>query len=362
MQKVTELLDHLNISFRWRAFIISFFAIFFMVCLQYLGFKLPNLTPQTLISPINSKEDVIEIITPRLTSISNRFTLQKKQSFVKEASADSEKEYDKASAYLAVNLENGEIINEKNLSKKLPIASITKIISAVVALDLLSVNDLIDITEHAASIEPTKIGVVAGEKMTLKEALNASLLVSANDATEVIKEGVDKKYGKGIFIKAMNIKAKYIGMKNSNFTNAQGFDNPNHYSSVEDLALLAKYTLDNYPLIAEIVKKDYEFLPKDSNHKQFDLYNWNGLLGTYPGVSGFKIGNTGQAGYTTSIVSEREGKRIFAVLLNAPRVLERDLWTSQLLDDSFEKLAGLTPVGLTEIELKAKYSTWKYWN
>lgn len=103
------------------------------------------------------------------------------------------------------------------------------------------------------------------------------------------------------------------------------------------------------------------FYPQDDNHKQADLYNWNGLLGVYPGVKGVKIGNTEDAGYATTVLAEREGKKILVVLLGAPGVLQRDLWPSMLLDIGFEKL-GLKPIGITEDQLRAKYSTWKYWN
>ena len=102
--------------------------------------------------------------------------------------------------------------------------------------------------------------------------------------------------------------------------------------------------------------------PKDQNHKQFDLYNWNGLLGVYPGIFGVKIGYTENAQKTTIVASQRDGKKVLVVLLGAPGVLQRDLWASQLLDQGFEKLANLSSINITEEELREKYSTWKYWN
>ena len=84
-------------------------------------------------------------------------------------------------------------------------------------------------------------------------------------------------------------------------------------------------------------------------------------MGVYPGVKGIKIGNTDKASYTTIVLSKREGKRILAVVLGAPGVKERDLWASQLLDLGFEKL-GISAVNITEAQLEAKYSSWKYWN
>jgi len=109
-------------------------------------------------------------------------------------------------------------------------------------------------------------------------------------------------------------------------------------------------------------KKDYELLPENKNHKQFDLYNWNGLINVYPNTQGLKIGNTNDAGNTTVVLSEREGKKVLVVLLGAPGVVERDLWASQLLDYGFEKSKGLARVNLTDQDLLNKYATWQYWN
>ncbi len=270
--------------------------------------------------------------------------------------------YDNASSYAVIDYESGEVLAEKDLSHKVPIASLTKILTAITALDLTSPDEEFTATERAAKVIPTKIAVIPGEKFTLRELLNASLLTSANDATEVIRDGVDSKYGADIFVKSMNIKAKFIGLKNSHFENPQGFDDQNHYSTAEDLAVLSHYALTYYPVIADIVKKNEQYIPETKNHRRFVLYNWNGLVGVYPNVYGMKIGNTDDAGMTTIVVSERQGKKILAVVLGAPGVLERDLWASHLLDLGFEKSAGLSAIGITPSQLRAKYATWVPWN
>ena len=128
------------------------------------------------------------------------------------------------------------------------------------------------------------------------------------------------------------------------------------------MILLSRYALTKYPLIAAIVKKDYQLLPKNKNHKQYDLYNWNGLLGVYPEVQGVKIGNTDKAGKTTVVLARRNGVKLLTVVLGAPSVLKRDLWAAKLLDIGFNNLKGLQMVGVGEDMLKEKYNTWKYWN
>lgn len=299
-------------------------------------------------------------IEERITKVENNFKLENPISLVGKVRAGGE--YEQARAYAVLDFESGRIIDEKNLQERLPIASLTKLMTAVVALDLADPNELFVISENAQSTQPTKIGVVAGQKMTLEELLSATLLTSANDAAEAIRDGVNQKYGAEVFIQAMNKKAEFLGFTNTSFANSTGFDHPNNYSTVADLAILTHYALTNYSFIANTVEKPYAFLPADRNHKQFDLYNWNGLLGVYPGALGVKIGNTGEAKTTTIALSAREGKKILVVLLGAPGVLERDLWAAQLLDQGYMATNNLEPVGVTREQLKQKYNSWEFWN
>lgn len=315
-------------------------------------------SPFQLLSPVSSDFVLQNEISALLSEKKNSFTLFKNKSLLPQSYAAGE--YEKAVSYLLIDYDTGEILLSKASSEQVPIASLTKIMTAVVALDLASDSELFTVSSYAPTIEPTSIGVKSGQKMTVNELLHGLLMTSANDAAQVLKEGVDKKYGKEVFTSAMNEKAKIIGLSHTQFDNPQGFDSENNYSTAEDLAILSRFALSHYPLIAEISKKDYMFLPKDKNHKQFDLYNWNGLLEVYPNVSGLKIGNTERAQKTTVVVSERKGKKLLAVLLGAPGILERDLWTSMLLDDGFSQTIHLPKVALTEGDLYKKYSSWEY--
>lgn len=362
MKDIGKTLLEIRISrYQINVFIINMILIFVMVVLQNMHLKLPLIFSQfsATTAPAIEKEDIFDSITPKLESLKNDYKLQKDHSIIPSAVAAGD--YDEASAYVVVDYDSGEILAYKNSEKELAIASLTKVMTAVVALDLAAPDEHFVVTKKAADMIPTKIGVAEGQSMTLEELLHAALITSANDATEVIKEGIDNKYSESIFVRAMNAKAQFLGLKSTHFTNPQGLDNGNPYSSAEDLAILSHYALSNYPLINDIVKKDYEFLDSDEYHKQFDLYNWNGLIGVYPGVYGIKIGNTGQAGVTTIVAAEREGKKILAVLLGAPSALKRDLWVAQLLDLGFANYT-ISPINVTEAELKEKYATWKYWN
>lgn len=342
-------------NLNWKVFIVSFLPVFIFSVLQHL-----HLAPTTLrsfnLQP--AKVKIIDEINIKLQQNKNLFNLSS-PTFITPTLAASD--YDKAKAYIVLNFDSGEVITQKDSTQRAPIASLTKLMTAVVALDLNSKDTSFTVSPIAQDVEPTRMGVKVGEKLTLEELLNALLMTSANDAAQVIKDGVDQHYTQGSFVGAMNEKAQFIGLKNTHFTNPQGFDDSQHYSSASDLAILTHYALENYPLINQIVRKDYQFLPANSSHPQFDLYNWNGLLGVYPGVMGVKIGNTDAAGKTTIVLSERNGKRILTVLLGAPGIIERDLWASELLNQGFAKY-NIASADITEQQLKNKYSTWKYWN
>lgn len=349
---------------KFKVFWISFALVFLMVVLSRLNFR-PIFLDSPLPGAMPAQSGVWESILPKLTGSPQSFQLQtigqprsNRGQLVKKALASSD--YESAAAYLVADFDSGQILAEKNSSQRLAVASLTKIMTAVVAQDLTDPGELFAVSHKAAQIEPTKVGVVPGQRWTVEELLAALMLTSANDAAEVITEGIDQKYQAEVFIRAMNEKAKFLGLGDTSFDNPQGFDGPNNFSSARDLAKLTHYALVNYPQLAGIVKKDYQFLPADHNHKQADLYNWNGLLGVYPGVLGVKIGNTGAAGRTTVVLAEREGRKVLVVLLGAPGTLERDLWAAGLLDEGFEAL-GLPRVGITKGQLDAKYATWKYW-
>lgn len=350
MNNLLNQLKNINLStFNRRPFWIALVGSMAMAFFQNMG-----VTP-SFFSPSADKNivEAADTITAKLSQKENTIVLQKK---LGSSPIDIE-----ARAYIVVDMDTKEILAEKNSDSPTSIASLTKVLSAVVALDLAHPSDEFTVSKNAASIPPTKIGVVPGEKMMLSELLQAMLLTSANDATEVIKEGVNEQYQGDVFINAMNQKAQLIGMRNSRFQNPQGFDAQGHYSTPYDLALLSLYAMQNYPEIEEIAHKDYAHLPKNSQHKQFDLYNWNGLLGVYPNTFGLKTGMTERAGNTTIVMAERNGKKILVVLLGATSIVDRDLQAAQLLNTGFT-VSDMNPFAVDESMLKERYGRWEFWN
>lgn len=313
-----------------------------------------------MLSPMPGIDTSSEIYTkrvlPKLSKVKNTFTLKKDFSLVPKVNA-SNISLDAAS-YVLVDLDNGQILDEKNAEQKLPIASLTKVMSSVVALDLMDMGDVFSVSQASSKVIPTRLGVVPGQQMSLAELLKAMIMTSANDAAEVVREGVDASYGSDIFVKSMNEKAKFLGLTNTHFANPQGFDDSNNYSTAEDLAVLSAYALQNYPFIAKTAQNGYDFLPASILHKKFDLPNWNGLIGVYPDVIGLKIGNTDDAKMTTIVASKRGGKRLLAVVLGANDIFDRDLSAAQLLNDGYQQTLGLSPVEVTRSMLQEKYNSW----
>ncbi len=329
------------------------------LCLEIAGFQVAN-CQNDLVSPTSNHGQTMQSLQVKLKEKQDSYHLKTTPQLIKPAFAGSD--YENAAGFVVIDYDSGQILAEKNSQKNIPIASLTKIMSSVVALDLASPDEQFTVSQTAPKVIPTRLALTPGEKFTVEELINAALLTSANDCTQVLKEGVDAKYQDKVFIDAMNAKAELLGLNHSHFTNPQGFDNEQHFSSAQDVARLSHYALTNYPVIAKIAQKDHEVLTASPLHTESWLNNWNGLIEVYPGTFGLKIGNTDDAGFTTVVASQRDGHKVLVVLLGAPGVLERDLWASQLLDLGFERLAGLPAINVTATQLRAKYQTWKYFN
>lgn len=269
------------------------------------------------------------------------------------------KEVFQTKAAISVNFNTGEVYYSNNSNKRLPMASTTKIMTAMVALDLASLDEQFTVEEAATKVEPTVIGVRVGEKLTTRELLRAGLLTSANDAIGVLAEGIGKKYGgdTSLFVAAMNEKAKVLGLTNTHFSNPQGYDTPDHYTTAEELAKMAQYALANYPEVSRIVKLKDDYVQGNEYHHGFNLPNWNMLINTYPGADGIKIGNTGEAGHTTVASATRNGQRVLSVVLGADGILQRDMAAAELLNVGFQHL-GIEPFSMTEDILRTRIKDW----
>ena len=238
MQKVINDISKIDPVYGLKVIAISALAVFLMALVPKL-----RVAP-ALFSPNVEKVDALDLVKSKLSAVPNTFKVKGDLSLIPQSFAASD--FDSASSYEVIDFNTGKVLLSKDPDKKLPIASLTKLMSSIVALDISSPNEVFQVSNTAAGIEPTRIGVIAGQKMSLQELLEGSLMTSANDAIEVVREGIDTDYqDNSLFVRAMNQKAHDLGLKNSHFTNPQGFDDPNHYSSASDLAVLAHYALSN---------------------------------------------------------------------------------------------------------------------
>lgn len=263
-----------------------------------------------------------------------------------------------AHSYVVVN-KDGEVVYSRNPDKPRSPASLTKLMTAMVVLDFSSLDEKFTVSSEAVDLEPTILMVDEGEKLSVNQLLEAIFLTSANDAAEVLAYGVSLKLGgsRGVFIRLMNEKAKNLGLLSTSFANPTGYDEQGQYSTARDLAKLARYAVENYPVIKKMVATSSSSIPESSEHKRYELPNWNALLGIYPGVNGIKIGYTGDAGYVTVVNSKQKEEEFLVVLLGAPDRTARDIWAAELLNKAFSDV-GIDSFALTRLMLREKTREW----
>ncbi|NLH96089.1 MAG: D-alanyl-D-alanine carboxypeptidase [Clostridiaceae bacterium] len=243
-----------------------------------------------------------------------------------ETGQDVEPPVINAMAAVVVEESTGRILYEKNALQKRSIASTTKIMTALVALENANVEDVVTVSRRAASIGGSVASLRQGDKYTLRELLYALLLVSANDAAIAIAEHVGGSV-EG-FAEMMNKRARSLGAVNSNFVTPHGLDRENQYSTAYDVALITIEAL-KHPLFREIVSTVSSYIPGHS------LYNTNELLGSYPGADGVKTGYTGKAGRCLVATAKKNGMRLISVVLGSPTRSARAEASRKLLDYGF---------------------------
>lgn len=220
-----------------------------------------------------------------------------------------------AHAAILIEASSGDVIFEKNSHEKLPMASTTKIMTAVVALEHGDTKKSVIIHDGACGIEGSSIYLSAGEVLTLEDLLYALMLESANDAAAAIAYeiagGIDE------FADLMNDTAKRIGLDESHFTNPHGLDNEDHYTTASDLAKLTAYALKN-DQFKKIVSTYKHQIPLRGNEGIRVLLNHNKLLKISDDVIGVKTGFTKHSGRCLVSAAEHDGVCVIAVTLNAP--------------------------------------------
>ncbi len=234
-------------------------------------------------------------------------------------------------AVILMDSASGNILYEKNANEKMYPASITKIMTAIIAIENGKLDDIVTASfnaVHNLDLDSSHIGILTGEQLSLNDLLYGLLVASANESANVIAEHIAG--GNDEFIKLMNEKAIELGATNTHFTNTNGLHDENHYTTAYDMAIITQYAMKN-PTFREIVKTDtYEIAPTNKYKKIRYLTNTNHLVNVYrrvPGVVdnyyknaiGVKTGWTSKAQHTLVAAANKDGLEYITVVLGAKK-------------------------------------------
>jgi D-alanyl-D-alanine carboxypeptidase (penicillin-binding protein 5/6) len=228
-----------------------------------------------------------------------------------------------ARAYLVVDGATGEVIAGKAAGRSVPIASITKLMTVLVALERSRLDEVATVEPEATTTGGSVIGLRPGEKITVRDLVTAALVHSANDAAQALANHVGGSEER--FVSLMNARAKQLGLRHTHFVRPDGLDAPGHYSSARDVTRLARVAMQR-PFLRETVRRSAASISGGRS-----LYVWNDLLRTFPGLIGVKTGHTSDAGWCQVAAAQGPGVTIYATLLGGPSRGERNEDLAQLL-------------------------------
>jgi len=267
-----------------------------------------------------------------------------------------------AKSAILVDANSGEIIYEKNIHEKLPPASITKIMVLLIAMEdlysgKLKLDDEVYVSANAARMGGSQVYLEEGEIQTVDNLLKAICLRSANDASVALGEHISGSID--VFVQRMNEKAKQLGMTNTNFKNATGLPDEEHYSTAYDICLMSRELL-NYPKIHDwltIYMTDIK-VGKNKDVTQ-TLVNTNKLIRDYQGANGLKTGLTNEAGYCLAASAKRGNLSLISVVLGEPTSNSRFQEAKKLLDFGFANYDSLPICKKNEVIKNLKVSKGK---
>ncbi len=251
-------------------------------------------------------------------------------------------------AVLVADMESGRVLHSENATDLNYPASLTKIMTLYLTFDAiehgrLSLDDYLIVSQSAANASPVKLGLAAGAKIKVEDAIKAVAVYSANDVARVLAENL--KGGKeGNFASLMTQVASQIGLSKTNFENSSGLPDEDHLSSARDIALLSLAVYKHFPQYWKY------FGIKSWTYEGKTYANGNRLLGTYPGCDGMKTGYTNKSKYSLVATANRGGHRVLSVVLGAANKEVRASVSSKMLDKGFSLLgvdlktnAAMTP-------------------
>lgn len=240
------------------------------------------------------------------------------------------------SSAVLIEADTGTVLYEKNADKKLPPASITKVMTLLLIMEAiergeLKMTDKVRTSERAASMGGSQIFLQPGEEMTVEDMIKGIAIASGNDASVAMAEhlgGTEEG-----FVNRMNERAQQLGMKNTHFVNSNGLPAPNHFSTAMDIAIMSRELL-KHEGITKFTGTYQDYLRKDSANP-FWLVNTNRLVRFYEGVDGLKTGYTGEAKYCLTATAKRDNMRVIAVVMGEPDVKTRNNEVATMFNYAF---------------------------
>jgi D-alanyl-D-alanine carboxypeptidase (penicillin-binding protein 5/6) len=241
-----------------------------------------------------------------------------------------------ARAYLVMNGATGEVLLARGAHERLPIASITKLMTALVALERTKPGDAVVVDADAVGVTGSTIRLRAGEHLKVRDLLAAALIQSANDSAVALAEHVSTD-----FVTLMNRRARALGLQETQFVRPDGLDVAGHYSSAWDVTQLAIVAMRE-PLVRQLVRRETASIAGGRT-----LHTWNDLLGEFPGVFGVKTGHTSAAGWSQVAVARGNGVTIYATILGSPSRSVRNADLEELLGWGMSRysVVPLAPTG-----------------
>ncbi len=238
-------------------------------------------------------------------------------------------------ASIVIDADTGVILSQSNADKPLHPASLTKIMTLLMAFEAmeqgkLSPRDRIRISKHAASMVPSKLGLSPGSTIKVQDAIYAIVTKSANDIAVALAEQLGGTETN--FARMMTNRARQLGMANTTFTNASGLHDPRQYSSARDMATLARFVINTYPSYYRY------FSTANFTYQGHSYHNHNRLMETYKGMDGMKTGYVGPSGFNLVASAVRNDRRIIGVVFGGRSAASRNTHMANLLDSGFARV------------------------
>jgi D-alanyl-D-alanine carboxypeptidase (penicillin-binding protein 5/6) len=215
-----------------------------------------------------------------------------------------------AGAYLVEDARTGEVLAAYHAHQRRPIASITKLMTVIVALQHHRLSDVVSVDPRAAAVGESSIYLRAGEQMTVRDLVEAALIQSANDAADALALSVAVDFPS--FATLMNEEARALGLRDTHFVRPDGLDAPGEYSTAADVTRLARDAM-RIPFVRQTVRRETAQLADGQT-----LHTWDDLLGVVPGLLGVKTGHTSEAGWCQVAAVRRSGVTLYATILGSP--------------------------------------------